>query len=114
MEVEEALLLALFIKRKHNKNKKRKRLHWVHPIVGDRLEKGNFHTLFHDLLKYESKFFNYFRMSSKSFFELHNLIKNDTKKEDTNMRRSISTEERLAVTLRYVLSLISNIFNISL
>ncbi|XP_022173853.1 protein ANTAGONIST OF LIKE HETEROCHROMATIN PROTEIN 1-like [Myzus persicae] len=41
-------------------------------------------------------------MSSQSFFELHNLIKNDTKKEDTNMRRSISTEERLAVTLRYL------------
>lgn len=41
-------------------------------------------------------------MSSKSYFELHNLIKDDTKKEDTNMRRIISTEERLAVTLRYV------------
>jgi len=91
MEVEEALLLALLLKRKHNKNKKHQRLHWVHPIVGDRLEKGNFHTQFPDFLKYESKFFIYFRMSNKSFFELHNVIKNDTKKEDTNMRRSISS-----------------------
>ncbi|KAL4126793.1 hypothetical protein QTP88_011002 [Uroleucon formosanum] len=99
MEVEEALLLYCLIKRKR-KNNKRKRLHWVHPIVGARLEKGNFNILFPDLLKYESKFFNFFRMSSKSYFELHNLIKDDTTKEDTNMRRSISTEERLAVTLR--------------
>jgi len=75
----------------------------VHPTVGPRLEKGNFHTLFPDLLEYESTFSNYSRTSSKSFFELHNLIKNDTKKEDTNMRRSISTEKRLAVTLRYVI-----------
>jgi len=99
MEVEEALLLYCLIKRKRKYNK-RKRLYWVHPIVGARLEKGNFNILFPDLLKYESKFFNFFRMSSKSYFELHNLIKDDTKKEDTNMRRSISTEERLAVTLR--------------
>jgi len=49
MEVDEAPLLALLLKRKHNKNKKKhKRLQWVHPIVGDRFEKGNFHTLFPD------------------------------------------------------------------
>jgi len=90
------------IKRKYKKNNKQKRLYLVHPIVGARLEKGNFHTLLPDLLKYESKFFDYFRMSSIFIFELHNLIKNDTRKEDTNMSRSISLEERLAVTLRYI------------
>lgn len=50
-------------------------------------------------------------MLSKSFFELHSLIKIDTRKEDTNMRRSISIEEQLAITLRYILSFISDHFN---
>jgi hypothetical protein len=35
MEVEEALLLTLLVKRKHNKNKKHKMLRWMHPVVGD-------------------------------------------------------------------------------
>jgi len=34
------------------------------------------------------------------FFKLHDAIKYDIRKEDTNMRKSITTEERLAVTLR--------------
>lgn len=39
-------------------------------------------------------------MSSNSFFELHDANKNDIRKDDTNMRKSITAEKQLAVTLR--------------
>lgn len=100
MKVEEAILLYSLIKKKNKPAKRTERIYWVHPIVQSRNEKGHFTCLFTDLLKSEQKFFNYFRMSSKSFFELHDLIKRSVKKETTNMRRPISTKERLAVTLR--------------
>lgn len=82
MDAEEAILFYCLVKRKNKINKKRKRRLWVHPIIGARMEKGSFHTLFPDLLKFPTKFFNYFRMSSESFLVLYNLIKNDT-----NIRR---------------------------
>lgn len=100
MDVDTAIMLYALIIKKQNKKIKKQRLLWVHPIVSQRNEKGHFQNLFPDLLQYPSKFFNYFRMSRDSFFELHDAIKYDIRKEDTNMRKSITTEERLAVTLR--------------
>ena len=43
---------------------------WVHPLVSQRLLKGQFHQLFDDLCEYPDKFWKYFRMSKKSFDEL--------------------------------------------
>lgn len=97
MDVDTAIMLYALIIKKRNKKIKKQRLLWEHPIVSQRYEKGHFQNLFPDLLQYPSKFFNYFRMSRNSFFELHDAIKYDIRKEDTNMRKSITTEERLAV-----------------
>lgn len=44
---------------------------------------------------------NYFRMKDACFDELLNMVKPFLKKEDTVMRKSISPEEKLALTLRY-------------
>lgn len=44
----------------------------------------------------------YFRMKIKEFDFLHELIKRDIYKQNTQFRKAISTEERLAVCLRYV------------
>jgi len=49
----------------------------LNPIIGAKMEKGIFHTLFPDILKYESKCFEYFITSTKSSFEPHNLIKHN-------------------------------------
>ncbi|KAJ8893014.1 hypothetical protein PR048_005595 [Dryococelus australis] len=52
-------------------------------------------------LKQDScKFHNYFRMSKNSFDELLSLLKTNIGKADTNMKKSIPAEERLAITLR--------------
>lgn len=44
--------------------------------------------------------FNYLRMSLTSFDELLSLCWNDLTKQDTILRKSISPEEKLFVTLR--------------
>lgn len=80
--------------------KKKERRYWVHPMVSARLMKGAFSTLFIDLRDDEVKFFNYFRMSHKSFDELAARIGDVIRGQDTNMRTAIGVVEMLAVTLR--------------
>lgn len=79
---------------------KKKRRYWTHPINIERSEKGELSVLLPDLLEDEERFFIYFRMSVNSFNELHNYIKHEIEKQNTNWRNSISTKERLAVFLR--------------
>ena len=73
-----------------------------HPIlsVSRRKEVSLYYTLFDELCKYEQKFFNYFRMSKSSFFELLEYIKDDIVGQETYMREPISPTEKLVVTLR--------------
>nr|CAI5857448.1 unnamed protein product [Callosobruchus analis] len=84
------------------RREKQKRL-WVHPIVSERLLVGAFVTLYSKLREDEIKFFNYFRMSIKSFDELHHKLENALKLSDT-VRVPISSVERLSVCLRYLAS----------
>ena len=47
---------------------------WVNPIFYERVRCGEFHTLFPMLLEQASKFFEYFRMGSETFwYILHNI-----------------------------------------
>nr|CAH7716774.1 unnamed protein product [Callosobruchus chinensis] len=57
------------------RREKQKRL-WLHPIVSERLLVGAFGTLrvYSKLRQDEIKFFNHFRMSIKSFDELHHKL----------------------------------------
>ena len=81
--------------------KKKNRRMWLHPIVKERSERSMFYTLFNMELKADDeKFFNFVRMSKKSFNELLNYIKNNITKENTIMRDSIPPEEKLVITLR--------------
>jgi hypothetical protein len=79
---------------------KKQRRYWVHPYVSSRLLKGAFSSMFIDLRDDEDKFFNYFRMSIKSFDELLTKLSDKIKVEDTVMRLAIPPIEMLAVTLR--------------
>lgn len=90
-----AVAVVLLIKRRREK---KKRL-WVHPINSARHLKGAFITLYSNLREDERKFFNYFRMSIKSFDELHHKLENSLKFSD-KVRVSISSVERLSVCLR--------------
>jgi hypothetical protein len=48
------------------------------------------------------KFFKYFRMSFSKFENLKQLLHTDIEKKNTRWRRSIRTEEKLALTLGLV------------
>lgn len=54
--------------RRKRRRRMRKRLmstrrYWVHPIIQNREERGQFRILYNDLRQHEEKFFNYSRMS---------------------------------------------------
>ena len=72
---------------------------WVNPIFYERVRCGEFHTLFPMLLEQASKFFEYFRMGSETFWYILHNIRPYIEKQ-SNFRKCISPEERLAVTLR--------------
>ena len=72
---------------------------WVHPINNLRFEKGEYFVLYPDLRKYEDKFFNWYRMSTKKFDYLLKLIQRRIFRRNTNYREAISTEEQLIITL---------------
>lgn len=90
-----ALLLAL------NK-KKKKRRYWVHPLNTRRLTESQYYLKRTKLRAHPEEFFKYYRMSIKSFDELHNGIRDKIKKQNTCMRLCLDTEEKLTITLRYV------------
>ncbi|KAL4085039.1 hypothetical protein QTP88_027877 [Uroleucon formosanum] len=48
----------------------------------------------------ETKFFNYFRMSIPTFDDLLRRVEINLTRQDTNMRASISPEEKLSICLR--------------
>jgi hypothetical protein len=63
---------------------------WVHPLVSSRLLKGAFASLYVDLSNDETTFFNYFRMSKRSFDELAGRIGDSIRSQDTNFVSLIS------------------------
>ena len=72
---------------------------WIHPINNLRFEKGEFFMLYHDLRKYEDRFFGWYRMSMKKFDELLGIVGNALWKKCTKFREPISSEEQLVITI---------------
>ena len=63
------------------------REHWVHPINAQRDSCGEFHHLFNELKKDESRFQEYFRMSTNTFYTILELVSADLQKQETNYIR---------------------------
>ena len=61
---------------------------------------GEFHHLFPQLLSEEDRFVMYFRMTKEEFYNLLHIIKPAITKSNTQLRKCIPAEERLAVCLR--------------
>jgi hypothetical protein len=68
---ETACVCALLLRIQKGRRKKR---HWVHPVVSKRLLIGQFYKLYEDLRNCRGKFLNYFRMSKESFDNLLVLV----------------------------------------
>ena len=77
---------------------------WVHPLNAERVEKGEFYTLYPDLRHYPKKFFKIYRMNIYKFDNLLERIGPRLMEGETNYRASISAEQQLVLTLRFVLS----------
>ncbi|KAM4030026.1 uncharacterized protein ACNLHF_022055 [Anomaloglossus baeobatrachus] len=84
------------------RRQRRRRRFWVHEVNQVRERYGAFHTLYFQLRYFPEKFENYLRMSIESFDILLSHIQDDIRRQDMSFRRSISPEQRLVVTLRYL------------
>jgi hypothetical protein len=82
--------------------RKKTRKYWIHKVFRAREEEGEFHTLFGRLKDDRQKCFKYFRMSVSKSESFKQLLHTVIEKKNTRWRRSIRTEERLALTVRLV------------
>ena len=99
-----ALAVALIaFKRAKEKRKPRKRKCWTKKWILRRHSHGVGCTLFKELAVEEpNDFRNWMRLDEASFYDILNRIKPYIQKQNTVMRESISPQQRLAVTLRYM------------
>lgn len=100
MDVIDAVCLWAIHRRMRRRRQMRKRKYWVHPILKTRLSHSLYVTLYPKLREHEEKFFNYFRMSIKSFDDLLEIIKDSLEADENAIRYCISPQEKLIVTLR--------------
>ncbi|PIO33409.1 hypothetical protein AB205_0088680, partial [Aquarana catesbeiana] len=94
-----AAVAALIDEEEGDNQRRRRHRFWIHPIIAQREGRGQFGVLYNDLHAHEDKFFNYTRMSIKSFDELLALLSSHLERQNTSFRRSIPAVERLIVTL---------------
>jgi len=81
--------------------KRRNRRAWVRGWIARRQEMGAFHRIVRELATEDpSSLMDYLRMDEDHFNHLVSLVSPLIKKEDTCMREAISQTERVALTLR--------------
>lgn len=97
-----ALVIATIVMKRRKDKENRKRL-WVRSLIKNRETEKITENLFRDLMNDESNAFEqYFRMSREQFDVLLEKVRPLISKKDTRMRKAISPETRLAITLRYL------------
>ncbi|XP_077118910.1 uncharacterized protein LOC143774981 [Ranitomeya variabilis] len=106
MEMEFALAHAYAVACSHQREREKRRWSrrrfWIHPILEVRESRGAYHSLFGELNDNLEKYFQYTRMSQDSFRYLLRRVEGSIGRQDTQLRRAISAEERLLVTLRFL------------
>ena len=78
---------------------------WVSRLLQQRDHQGIWTSMVPDLLtgnRLRGTFANYFRMDETCFEQLLTQIAPVIRRQDTQFRRSVSPQQRLAVTLRYL------------
>ena len=70
---------------------------WVNSLNELRMQKGEFYTHYRDHRQFDDGFFELYRMSMAQFDELLYIV---IAKQETNFRRPLSLEERLAIAIR--------------
>ena len=99
------LLLLLLLHRRRKRNLKRHRKVWVRQIFCSRQAMGEYHSLIQEMrLVDHSSFYRYFHMSPATFDNLLSRVGPSITKQSTRLRKPISTGERLAVALQYLVT----------
>ena len=110
LEEYEDIFLYFYFRRRRRKRREReilaarKRKFWVRDIFKLRDQYGVFNTLYRELKNDREYYFRYLRMSPERFSHLLSLFQERIEKRDTQFRKSISAEERLVLTLRFLAS----------
>lgn len=94
-----AIILAFSVP---NKRVSRKRKRWVKQWISKRRQYTHLNVINEVQLSDPKDFNNYFRMNIDIYNQLLCMVAPFIAKKNTNMRESISANERLAVTLRYL------------
>ena len=94
------VLHAIMWRRRWRRKRRNMRMHLINI---KRPEFGIFSHLYPDLLEDEEKFHGFFRMNIHQFYRLSQLVGEEIRKQNTNYKKAISPEERLAIFLRFVL-----------
>ena len=76
---------------------------WVHPTNTLCMQKGEFYSLYPDLRHFQPKFFSMYRMNPQKFDRLLALLASKIQKKWTKFRSPLSPEQKLVITLRYVI-----------
>ena len=73
--------------------KQQNRVHWVHPFnVEAKGKKKGSESFDKNVLNFETKFFGFYRMSTKSFDEVLVLLRPHISRSNTSIRLAISAE----------------------
>lgn len=96
------IIIHSLLKKKIEKKKRKAPRWWMTSALKSR-EIYSATDFLHDLNKEDGANFNNFcRMSSSTFNNLLEMISPSIEKQDTNYRKAIPANERLAITLRYL------------
>ena len=105
------LLLLLLIRRRRRRRRERKCI-WVRDIFKKRLQLGEYHSLINEMrLTDHQSFYRYFHMSPERFAHLLSLVGPAITRQTTSFRQPIHADERLAITLQYLVTGDSNFYN---
>lgn len=96
------IMLCLAVHRLLSVANKKKRKYWVKAWMADRNGFGQMPLLRQLQENFPADFKNYLRMDSNNFSDLLELVSPLISKQNTQMRESISAEQRLMTTLRYL------------
>jgi hypothetical protein len=93
-EEEEIVIMSLLSE--EEQNQKKTRIFWVHNMCKTGMIRGEFHSLYPDLLEDEAKP-EYFRMTYGEFMALLNKLGHNLSRENTSCREAVGPKERLAL-----------------
>ena len=104
-KVAAALVVLAMVRKRRNVNKRRQRTIWIRSWLANRQEKSAHNNILAELRLTDGEHFRkYLRMNTETYQELLESIRPYITKQMTPLRKPISPEEQLAVTIRYLAS----------